>query len=166
MAVLPLPAIPGAPVAPQPMIGNTVGGPPAQDPSYLAFLRASGASEDELRATIASKQDALNATMRAELPTFADQLRRQQGATEMGAQDRGMFQSGGRLAEEAQNTVTNTNDVNKLYTSTQNSQNDLENQLLTGLASQRQQQADQGLAARDSVATNSAGANTSSIQRV
>jgi hypothetical protein len=141
-------------------VGDQIGSAPAQDPTYLAFLRASGASDAELKAGIAAKQAALLATYRAELPTYADQLRRQLGSDETSALDRGVYNSGMEPSVEATDKATNANDVNKLTVGLQNNQTDLEQQLSQGLAKSQESRAEAGLTARSNVATNSAAATT------
>ncbi len=108
-----------------------------------------------MQAQIAAKQDAILATYRAELPTYADQLKRNLGSIEGDFQNRGLYESGGRLAGEAQERVTNANEVNKLTTGLQNNQIDLEHQLMSGIASENEKQAEQGLVARTNVALSS-----------
>jgi hypothetical protein len=152
MAVTPLPAIPAAPVY-NPANGlDIIGQGPTQDPQYLAYLRASGATEAELRATTLAKQDAIDRALQQQLPTFQQQLQKTLGDTGQVFAGNGTFNSGGRLYQQTQDTINNSQQVTKAQQDAMNQKSDLEEQLAAGVAKEREAQAEQGLTARSNVA--------------
>lgn len=139
---------------------NIIGNGPMQDPQYLAFLRASGQTEAEAYATALAKQASIDRTLQVELPTYQLNLQKQLRDIGNSYLDRGTFQSGQRLYDQAFAQQQTQADVNKLYNTASTGTEDTQRALATALAQEQEKQAEQGLTARVNVAENSAAAQT------
>lgn len=139
-----------------PPIGNTVGVGPAMDPTYLAFLRANGYSEEALKMQVAQKVKQIEGEKALRAGGFANDLRVARGSVSDDFQGRGMYQSGGRMLADA-NAIRDNAQRRQEYEYGANREVE---DLLMGQADQiarmRQEAADKGLEARDRVATGGA----------
>lgn len=145
-----------------PPIGNTVGIGPAMDPTYLAFLRANGYSEEALKAQVAAKVKQLEGEKALHAGGFADQLRVARGGVQDDFQDRGMFSSGARMQQDA-NAIHDNAQRKSEYDYGINS--DINNLLMgqaDSIAKMRQDAADKGLDARNKVGVGGVNASVGS----
>lgn len=156
MAVPPLsPSSAGSGVPP---IGNTVGVGPAMDPTYLAFLRANGYSEDALKLQVAEKVRQIQGEQALKAGGFANALGEARGGIQDSFQDRGMYSSGARMQQDA-NAIRDSNQAQAEYRyGTNNEINNLLMGQADSIAKMRQDAADKGLVARDTVGTGGASA--------
>lgn len=93
------PALPGAGLAPQ---------SPYEDPQYLAFLRASGQSEADLRAQNALQTSMIQRGAERQLPGLREGIAAQLRDIGLGATARGTFGSGTRAMDQNRVAVAGT----------------------------------------------------------
>lgn len=129
---------------------------PEEDPQFLAFQRAQGVSESELRASIAMQRSRLQRDLANRMPQF-DQMRDQASRQVQGNYlSRGLFRSGARLEDE--NRAVNDVESQRAaaITQTRDGEADLSSQLARQIAESRRRQADESLGARQRVALDAA----------
>lgn len=138
---------------------NIIGNGPLQDPQTAAFYRASGQTEAEAYATALSKQAAIDRALQLQLPDYQLQLQKQLRDIGNSYLDKGTFNSGQRLYDQAFAQQQNQVQVNKAYNDASTQTADTQSALATALAQEQEKQAEQGLTGRTAVALDSAAAN-------
>lgn len=129
---------------------------PAQDPQYLAFLRASGFDDEQARAEIAARQAEIQAQKVLKRNAFAQQLMSARGQVQDEFQDRGMYGSGARLQADTR-AIAETGQRQAEYEQGLGRESaGLDRDLVSTLARSARERAEEGLLARDRVAIGNA----------
>lgn len=129
---------------------------PAEDPAFLAFLRAAGAEEGELGAEVNYRTSQLRRQERRRLPVFAHQIEAGQEAIANDYEDRGFFGSGARQVAQFRQRRDVMQDQGEFQADIGDKISDLNYNAALGVAKARRGVADEGLLARNRIAVEGA----------
>lgn len=149
------------PLRPAPGVGTFTGlgsSRPEEDPTFNAYMRGIGVNESNLSAEIALRNNRLTQQSQQQAPVFAEQL--ENGTRQIGGnfEDRGSFNSGRRMYDQTQFGADVARNKNMFDTGIQSQRDDLQMQLASQIASNRQGQAEQSINAQRNVALSKASA--------
>lgn len=132
---------------------------PEFDPSFLAFQRALGVEEDDLRASIAMRQAAVQRRIANKLPQIQQETDEQSDYAARSAEARGVFAGGGRV--KAQRNIIQRGALAQQgeVAGGQEEIAGMEAELSRQIAANRRRQAEAELDARQSLATGYASSN-------
>lgn len=125
---------------------------PESDPQFLAFLRAQGYSEADLRAQIALQKTTIQRSLDRQLPVIADQERQAGENISKDYLGRGFYAGGEHLRDVAESNAVFDRQENTLRSTTADQVSALDAQLMDTLATNSQKRQDEELAARKRLA--------------
>ena len=153
----PAPASVPAPTLTGTLPGETFSAPllagrsPAEDPAFLAFLRASGLDESEIRGEVDYRTAMIKRAAARQLPQFATALQRGQENISTDFENRGFLQSGARQVaqtNQASDVLTQQGDY---LAGVQDNLSDINRTAMQKIAGLRRQGLEQNLDARSRV---------------
>lgn len=153
----PAPASAPAPTLTGTLPGETFSAPllagrsPAEDPAFLAFLRASGLDESEIRGEVDYRTAMIKRAAARQLPQFATALQRGQENISTDFENRGFLQSGARQVaqtNQASDVLTQQGDY---LAGVQDNLSDINRTAMQKIAGLRRQGLEQNLDARSRV---------------
>ncbi len=126
---------------------------PEEDPQFLAFQRALGVEEADLRASIALRTSAVQRRVANKLPGIQNQT--QEGVRNAGlsAEARGVFAGGNRVRQQGQVIQQGALDEQAVVAGGQEEIAGLESELARQIAANRRKQAEVELDTRQGLAT-------------
>ena len=159
---IPVPGPPAPAPAPAPTLTGTLPGEtfsapllagrsPAEDPAFLAFLRASGLDESEIRGEVDYRTAMIKRAAARQLPQFATALQRGQENISTDFENRGFLQSGARQVaqtNQASDVLTQQGDY---LAGVQDNLSDINRTAMQKIAGLRRQGLEQNLDARSRV---------------
>lgn len=121
---------------------------PEEDPQFLAFQRALGVQENELRASIAMKRARLQSDLANRMPDFDESKRRTIQGIGESYLDRGTFRSGMRLQDQDNAASGVESQRTAAITQTRQAEADLNSDLARIVAENRRRMAEEGVNTR------------------
>lgn len=132
---------------------------PEEDPQFLAFQRALGVDEADLRASIAMRTSNIQRRIATQLPQIQQQTAENVRNAGLSAEARGVFQGGNRARNQAQEIQQGALAQQGVIAGGQEEIAGLESELSRQIAANRRRQAEAELDARQSLATGYASSN-------
>lgn len=124
---------------------------PAEDPAYLAFLRAQGYSEQQARADANRRTGVLDRQLAMQLPQYADQQRLGQEQVAGNAESNGVLNSGKTLVDQQQVATDVGRQQNAFETNISDQKDNIISDLTRQIADARRASAEQALTSRANV---------------
>lgn len=125
---------------------------PYEDPTFGAYMRGLGVSDNNTQAEIALRNNQLTQQQQSQAPSFAEQLTN--GERQIGGnfEDRGVFNSGRRVADQTQFAGDVANQKNQFNQGIQGQRDDLQFQLASQIAANQQNGAEKALQSQQNIA--------------
>lgn len=140
--------------------GSSGGGiEPEQDPQFLAFQRALGVEESELRASIAMRASAVQRRVANQLPQIQQQTQEGVRTAGLSAEARGVFKGGNRVRNQTDILNQGAMQQQGVVAGGQEEIASMESELARQIAANRRRQAETELDTRQSLATGYATSN-------
>jgi hypothetical protein len=130
---------------------------PEEDPAFLAFLRAQGVEESELRSAIATRLGNIQRELARQLPRIGEQEQEAIQRVADAYENRGLYRSGARLVDQARMQREYGYRRSDLERAAMDEQTALAQQLAQQVAAMRRRQAEEDLATRSRLAIGYAG---------
>lgn len=148
----------GSTVAPT-TVGGVAAHNPEEDPQFLAFERAQGYSEGELKANIAMKRSRLAEDYQNQMPIMAENNRNAMNNITSRSELNGTGNSGGTAAARLAQATSYGRDQSTSQLDLNRGNQDLSSDLLRQMAQNRMNTAEEGLAARSRLTSAAASAS-------
>ena len=132
---------------------------PEQDPQFLAFQRALGVDEADLRASIAMRRSALQRRVANQLPQIQQNTADTVNQIGLSAEARGVYAGGNRANNQAKAIQQGALQEQGVQAGGQEEIAGLESELARQIAANRRTTAEQGIEARQRLATGYATSN-------
>lgn len=132
---------------------------PEMDPSFLAFQRALGVEEAELRASIAMRRSAVQRRIANQLPQVREATQRSVRDVGLSAEARGVFRGGNRAQDQADEIRQGALQEQNIIQGGQEEIASLEAELAQQIAANRRRQSEAELEARQRLGTSYASSN-------